>query len=381
MKLRFLSLAGFALLLTCFTSPFLHAQAVGEITGIVTDPSGAVVPGATITATNVATGVPQTTVSTSAGTYTLPRLPVGTYTVTAAAKGFQQAQATEVTLDVSQQREINFTLAVGSVTATVEVSAAPPLINTTNSTLANVVSSEQVENLPLNGRNIEGLMTMQPGIVPYTGGMGWMSNELAGNGNRGETAVGTLDGADTSDAEMGTLQFTNFNLDAIAEFKVQQNNYSAQFGQGAGTLTQIVSKSGTNEFHGSLFEFVRNSTFDARNFFAVNQTNPVTGAELPGTAVPPFKRNEFGGTFGGPIKKDKTFFFVQYAGLRQRLGEPANANVPTAAERTGAVTITGANGTAPDDLQVPLNSLAQSILGSGDDIGAGILGRHPHERL
>lgn len=360
MKLRFFSLAGLILLLACFTSPLLHAQAVGEITGIVTDPSGAVVPSATINATNVATGVAQNTLSTSAGTYTLPRLPVGTYTVTAEAKGFQQAQAKEVTLDVSQQREVNFTLTLGGVTSTVEVSAAPPLIDTTNATLANVVSSEQVENLPLNGRNIEGLMTMQPGVVPSTGGMGWMSNELVGNGNRGETAVGTLDGADTSDAEMGTLQFTNFNLDAIAEFKVQQNNYSAAYGQGAGTVTQIVSKSGGNQFHGSLFEFVRNSVFDARNFFAVNQTN-TAGQEVPGTAVPPFKRNEFGGTFGGPIKKDKTFFFVQYAGLRQRLGEPELAVVPTAAERTGAVTITGANGQA-DDLQVPLNPVAAQVL-------------------
>ncbi|HEV2425251.1 MAG TPA: carboxypeptidase regulatory-like domain-containing protein [Terriglobia bacterium] len=347
MKFRLFALAGFAFLLTCFTSTLLRAQAVGEITGSVTDPSGAVVPGATITATNTATGVPQTTLSTSAGTYTLHRLPVGTYTVAAEAKGFRQAQATQVTLDVSQQREVNFTLAVGGVTATVEVSAAPPLIDTTNATLANVVSSEQVENLPLNGRNIEGLMTMQPGVVPSTGGMGWMSGELVGNGNRGETEVGSLDGSDTSDAEMGTLQFTNFNLDAIAEFKVQQNNYSAQYGQGAGTITQIVSKSGTNQFHGSLFEFLRNSALDARNFF--------------GSTVPILKRNEFGGTFGGPIKKDKTFFFVQYAGYRQRVGEPNLAVVPTPAERTGMVTITGANG-QPDNLQVPLNPIAQSIL-------------------
>jgi hypothetical protein len=350
MKLRSLSLTASVLLLCSFTSSVLHAQAVGEITGIITDPSGAVVASATITATNVATGVAQSTVSTTAGEYTLVRLPVGTYNVTAEAKGFKPAEATQLTLDVSQQREINFTLTVGGVTSTVEVSAAPPLLTTTNATLANVVSSEQVENLPLNGRNIDGLMTMQPGIVPSTGTMGWMNNgaELVGNGNRGETTVGTLDGADTSDAEMGTLQFTNFNLDAIAEFKVQQNNYSAQYGQGAGTLTQIVSKTGTNGFHGSLFEFLRNSAFDARNFFA--------------TTVPPLKRNEFGGTFGGPIKKDKTFFFVQYAGYRQRVGEPNFAVVPTAAERSGAVTVTGANG-QQDNLQVPLNPVAQAVLG------------------
>src|SRR5208337_1432758 len=345
-----LLLATFVLLADC---PLAHAQAVGTITGTVTDPSGAVIAGAKVTATRVETGVAQFTVTTSAGAYTIPSLVVGTYKVEAAAPGFKSGTAEGITLDVAQVRAVDFKLVLAGVTALVEVNAAPPLLNTTNATLAQVVSTEQVENLPLNGRNIEGLMTMQPGVVGYNGAnMGWMSNELAGNGNRGETSVGTLDGADASDAEMGTLQFTNFNLDAIAEFKVQQNNYSAQYGQGAGTITQIVSKSGTNQFHGSLFEFVRNSAFDARNFF--------------GSTVAPFRRNEFGGTFGGPIKKDKTFLFVQYAGLRQRLGEPYNAAVPTAAERTGAVTIPDPSSTSatppPDDLQVPLNSVAQTVL-------------------
>ena len=346
-----LLLAMFVVLAEC---PFAHAQAVGTITGIVTDPSGAVIAGAKVTATRVETGVAQATVTTSAGTYTIPRLVVGTYNVVAEAPGFKSGTAEGITLDVSQERAVDFKLVVAGVTQQVEVTAAPPLINTTNATLAQVVSTEQVENLPLNGRNIEGLMTMQPGVVGYNGAnMGWMSAELSGNGNRGETSVGTLDGADSSDAEMGTLQFTNFNLDAIAEFKVQQNNYSAQYGQGAGTITQIVTKSGTNQFHGSLFEFVRNSAFDARNFFDNG----------PGTAgiVPPFRRNEFGGTFGGPIKKDKTFFFVQYAGLRQRLGEPNNAVVPTAAERTGSVLYTPTGG-SPETLQVPLNPVAQGIL-------------------
>jgi len=226
-----LLLAAGMLLADC---PFVHAQAVGAITGTVADPSGAVIPGAKITATRVETGVSQFTVASGAGTYTIPRLVVGTYNVTAEAAGFKTGTATGITLDVAQERAVDFKLALAGVTSLVEVNAAPPLLNTTNATLSQVVSTEQVENLPLNGRNIEGMMTMQPGIVGYNGAnMGWMSAELAGNGNRGETAVGTLDGADVSDAEMGTLQFTNFNLDAIAEFKVQQNNYSAQYGQPA----------------------------------------------------------------------------------------------------------------------------------------------------
>jgi hypothetical protein len=151
-----------------------------------------------------------------------------------------------------------------------------------------------------------------------------------------------LDNADATDTEMGTPQFWNFNLDAIAEFKVLQNNYSALYGQGGGTITQIVSKTGTNQFHGSAFEFLRNSAFDARNFFS--------------TDVPPFQRNEFGATFGGPIKKDKTFFFGEYAGFRQRLGEPTLMTVPTLAERQGLVTV------GAFTYQVPLNPAAQEIL-------------------
>jgi hypothetical protein len=175
------------------------------------------------------------------------------------------------------------------------------------------------------------------------GQMGWLAPQWISNGNRGETEVATLDGADATDAEMGTVQFWNFNLDAIAEFKVQQGNYSAEFGQGGGSITQIVSKAGSNQFHGSAFEFIRNNALDTHNYFS--------------TVVPPFQRNEFGATIGGPILKGKTFFFGEYAGFRQLLGEPTVISVPTAAERTGLVTI-GSN-----QYQVPLNSVASSILG------------------
>jgi len=318
------------------------AQAVGSITGRVTDPSGAVVANARAVATRVETGVAQSTVTGTAGTYTIANLVVGTYNVTAEASGFKAATATGITLDVSQQRQVDFQLSLPGVASTVEVNTAPPLVDTTDGTIGGLVSEEQVETLPLNGRNISGLVMMQPGMAQDTGSMGWMGPQWIANGNRGETLTGTLDNADISDAEMGTLQFTNFNLDAIAEFKVLQNNYSAQYGQGGGTITEMVSKTGTNQFHGSAFEFVRNSIFDARNYFA--------------TSVPPFKRNEFGVTFGGPIRKEKTYFFGEYAGLRQRLGEPQIVTVPTAGQRQGNVTINGFN------YQVPLNPVAQQIL-------------------
>lgn len=335
------------------------AQAVGAIVGIVTDPSGAVMPGVTITATNEATQVAQSTVTGSAGTYTIPRLLVGTYTVSVEAKGFQKGSTSGITLDVSQQREVSFKLAVLGVAASVTVDTTPALLNTTDATIAGLVSEEQVQNLPLNGRSIEGLVFMQPGVVADTGGMGWMTGQGAGgqwiaNGNRGETMVGTLDNADVSDAEMGTTQFQNFNLDAIAEFKVLQNNYSAEYGQGGGTITQVVSKTGANQFHGSAFEFVRNSAFDARNYFSTS---------TPGfPAVPPFKRNEFGATFGGPIRKEKTFFFVEYAGLRQRLGEPNVVQVPTADQRNGIVAYNYPGDNTVHTFQVPVNSVAASII-------------------
>jgi hypothetical protein len=326
----------------------VHAQAVGAITGTVTDPSGAVIPGAKVTATRVETGVSQSTLTSGAGTYTIPSLVVGTYNVIAGAGGFKTGTATGITLDVAQQRDVDFKLGLAGVTSAVEVNAAPPLLNTTSGSIAGLVSEEQVQTLPLNGRSIDNLVMMQTGMAQDTGSMGWMAPQWISNGNRGETAVATLDNADATDREMGTIQFWNFNLDAIAEFKVQQNNYSAQYGQGAGTITQIVSKTGTNQFHGSAFEFVRNNDFDSRNFFA--------------TSVPPLQRNEFGGVFGGPIKKDKTFFFVEYAGFRQLAGEPTIIPVPTTAERQGQVTIADPVTGQPDQLQVPLNSVAQSIL-------------------
>jgi Carboxypeptidase regulatory-like domain/TonB dependent receptor-like, beta-barrel len=345
-----------ALSLFCFAIVLLvphvaWTQAVGTIVGSVTDPSGAVIAQAKVTATNVATGVSQFTMTTTAGTYAIPNLPVGTYTITAEAPSFAPATITGVTLDVSQQREVGFKLTVRGINQSVEVNTAAPLVNTTDGSLAGLVDEKQVANLPLNGRSIQNLVMMQPGMAQDTGNMGWLAPQWISNGNRGETEQATLDGADASDSEMGTIQFWNFNLDAIAEFKVQQNNYSAEYGHGAGTITQIVSKSGTNDFHGSVFEFIRNSVFDAKNYFS--QVPPF---------VPPFQRNEFGVTFGGPIRKNKTFFFVQYAGFRQRLGEPTNMLVPTSAERLGTVTVTDPHSGQPDMLQVPLNAVAQQVL-------------------
>jgi len=176
----------------------------------------------------------------------------------------------------------------------------------------------------------------------------------AGNGNRGQTNASYLDGIDSSDSEGGGAQFTGFNLDGVSEFKVLQNNFSAEYGRGGGTIVSLVTKSGTNALHGSAFEFVRNSDFDSRNFFS--------------SSVPPFKRNEYGITLGGPVfipkvyhGKNKTFFFGEWAAFRQRRGSPILAAVPTADERKGIFDITGSNG-QPDKLLIPVNPVAQTVL-------------------
>jgi hypothetical protein len=239
------------LMLMSFASARLWGQAVGAIVGTVSDPTGAVVAQARITAIREDTKVAQSAVTSNSGTFVISNLAVGTYTVQVEAGGFASKIITGITLDVSQQRNLDFRLATAGTVETAVVTATPPLINTTDGSLAGLVSEKQVESLPLNGRSIQNLVMLQPGMAQDSGSMGWLSPQWISNGNRGETAVATLDGSDATDAEMGTVQFWNFNLDAIAEFKVQQAKYSAEFGQGGGSITQIVSKSGTNRFHGS----------------------------------------------------------------------------------------------------------------------------------
>jgi len=320
----------------------MWGQAVGVISGTVTDSSGSVISHASVSALRTDTGVSQTTVTNDSGIFSFSNLIVGTYSVTVSAPGFGSKTVANIRLDVSQDRDLPISLGVAATTQTAEVTDAPPALNTSNGQVSGLVTAQQVANLPLNGRSIQNLVMLQPGMAQDQGEMGWLAPQWASNGNRGETAVAQLDGADATDAEMGTIQFWNFNLDAIAEFKVLQANYSAEFGQGGGTITQIVSKSGTNQFHGSTYEYVRNNDFDARNYFS--------------TSVPPFHRNEFGAEVGGPILRNKLFFEGEYAGLRQTLGEPTIVAVPTAAERTGLVTLNGYQ------YQVPLDPTASKVL-------------------
>jgi hypothetical protein len=341
-----------ALALVLFCPAWVPAQAVGEIWGTVHDPSGAVIPHANITAVEQSTGLKYSTLTTDAGNYSLNPLPIGTYKLTGGSSGFKVATITGVTLEVSQQREVNFTLALAASTQEVTVSAAPPLLNTSNATLGGVIGGQQVQTLPLNGRDITLLVQLEPGTVADPNGPSMLnvtgsSGFISSNGTRGMSSITYLDGSDVSDHEYGGSVMTNFNLDAVSEFRVLQNDYSAQYGSGGGSIVLLASKAGTNEFHGSAFEYVRNSDFDARSFFA--------------TTVPPLQRNEFGGAIGGPIVKNNTFFFFDYAGFRQESGNPNFYIFPSAQNRNGVVPITGANG-KPDQLLITLPPAVQTVL-------------------
>ncbi len=348
-RLRFIPLAAAVICLLAVASRQVLGQAVGEITGTVTDPSGAVVPHVQVTAINQATEISQSSFTTSAGAYSIPRLLVGTYTVTAQKSGFRSGLARGITLDVGQVREVIFTLEVGSTKQTVTVTGLPALLNTTNNSLGVTVSGKEVQDLPLYNRDVTNLIETMPGMVANpTGSMGWFTGgSWVSNGNRVETDVATMDGGDDSDMEMGDVPLTNIDLDAVGQMKVLQNDYSAQYGQGGGSITELVTKSGTNQFHGDAFDYVTNSAFDARNFYS--------------TSRPQFDRNMFGATFGGPIIKNNTFFFGSWSGLRYRQTSPTESIVPTTAERNGTVSIAGSNGQT-DILQVPLNPVAKTIL-------------------
>lgn len=310
-----------------------HAQVdTGTIIGTVKDTSGAVVPGAAVTATEINTGIKTDVKSGADGNYVITPLKIGSYTVSVDANGFQKVVQQNVVLNVQATVRVDFSLQVGSVTQTVEVSGAPPLVQTTNASLGTVVGSQQVEELPLNGRRYTDLTALTSGVAkviegPVNGGSSPTNGNTGGsfsvNGTRGDQNNFVLDGIQNNSNDNGDISFLS-SPDAIAEFKIQTTNYSAEFGRSAGGVVNATTKSGTNQFHGEVFEFLRNESMDARGFF-----------EPSNQPKAPYKQNMFGGTLGGPIKKDKTFFFVDYQGNRIHQANTYYETIPTLAERTG----------------------------------------------
>lgn len=315
-------------------SGFAFAQVTtGTISGIVKDSTGAVVPGAALSAKNTNTGITRTTTTDASGRYRVPELMVGDYEVTAAASGFQTAERTGITMTVGREAVVDFTLQVGAVAEKITVSGEAPIVETSNATVANLVNEREMRDLPLNGRSYADLTAIQPGVVSnigvassvFTGGP-----RISINGARAQQSLYLLDGMDIVSPYENVTPVSVLNellgVDAIREFSVLRNNFGAQYGRALGGVINAVTRSGGNDWHGGAFEFLRNSALDAKNFFDRH--------DLP---IPPFKRNQFGGSLGGPIVKDKTFLFLSYEGLRQRLGLSVDGFTPTVEARTQGI--------------------------------------------
>ncbi len=301
----------------------------GSVTifGSVTDSSGAVVPGVAVTVTNTATGVARSTVSDATGNYIVSQLPIGVYSLKAEAQGFKAFLQENIRVQVDENRQINIVMQVGALTESISVAAEITQVETRSGSLREVVDSERIIELPLNGRNPLQLQYLVAGSGGRAGQDQAQNESVSINGSRTNSNNYMLDGGDNHDPYFNTPAIFP-SPDALQEFSIQTNAYSADRGRNAGAFMNAVTKSGANTLHGTLFEFVRNEKLNARNFFA--------------NAVPPFKRNQFGGTVGGPVKKDRTFFFLSYQRTTQR-STPGSvtATVLTPEQRKGDFSASG----------------------------------------
>ncbi|MCI0627438.1 MAG: carboxypeptidase-like regulatory domain-containing protein [Acidobacteria bacterium] len=288
--------------------------------GVIIDPAGTLVPRAVVKVQHLGTGLERETQTEESGTYALNFLPVGAYTVIVEASGFKQARVQNVVLEIGQTRTLDVRLEVGEMQQTVDVVETSPPLDRNSAVIGTVIQSSQVKELPLNGRHWASLMMLAPGAI-NTGEGNQLSIRFVGRARDDNNwTFDSVDATGAKDPRQETAVRLIISMDAISEFRVNSTLYSADSGSGAGGQVQLISRGGTNRFHGSVFEFLRNDAFDARIF-----TDP---GELP-----PFRLNQFGGNFGGPLRKDKTFFFVNYEGIRQHQGLTLPDFVPSAAFR------------------------------------------------
>lgn len=311
----------------CVSVGALTAQTdTGTITGIVTDTSGATVPGASIQAVNQANGLEYDTQSNDSGNYVLAAMPIGTYDLTATSDGFQTLFRPNVTLNAGTRARVDVELQVGSVTETVEVTAELPLLESETSSLGQAIENTTITQMPLNGRNYQELAVLTAGVLPSRR-QNFVEDAFSVNGAGFDQNVFTLDGADNNNYFSGVVVASNQavkpSIDAIQEFKMETHNYGAEFGRGGGAIVQVTTKSGTNEYHGTAFEFLRNEKLDANDFFN------------SGRAQPPYRQNQFGATFGGPLVKDRMFYFGSYEGTRIREKLTRLSIIPTPAQVGG----------------------------------------------
>lgn len=323
----------------CLLGASLTAQiTTGTISGTVVDSTGGAIPGASVAILHEDTGVTRTVQTDAAGHYTAPQLSVGKYRLTASREGFQTQVRSGIELTIGREAVANFEFAVGAVSQTVEVTGEAPLVQTTESTMSYLVGDQTIRDLPLNGRDVSQLILLNPAVIENHNGKWGAPDKGYGlrfsiSGMRGEDNAFLLDGSYINDfyrhlpaSPTGALT----GVETVREFQMLTASFSAAYGRALGGVFNAVSKSGTNGWHGDAYEFLRNSDLDARNFYDV------------GSGPPPFRRNQFGATAGGPIRRDKIFFFTAYEGLRQSLGQTGIANVPDLNARKGIL----ANGTA-----------------------------------
>src|SRR5467141_554264 len=323
-----------------------HAQAVGAaLSGLITDEHGGAVPGATVSIKNVGTGVVREVSSNGDGFYSAPNLLPGTYEVRVTAQGFQTSIQKDIQLTVGAQQALNLSLKVGQLNQTVQVSAAPPDVQTASSTISATVDSTTMRELPLNGRDWTSLATLEPGVtsIPNQAGTGFSANkgnrgfgnQLSDAGHRANENSYRVNGRsinDYSNGAPGGATGLNLGVDGIQEFSVLTTNYTAEYGRTSGAVINAITKSGTNDFHGTAFFFDRDKIFDAKNFFD------------PAGPIPPFRRVQFGGSGGTAIVKDKTFVYGSYEGVRQNRPGSQQIRVPTQEARGGMLCVTsGAN--------------------------------------
>src|SRR2546425_2418171 len=327
------------LFVICFAVGTIRGQVSASVSGRVEDSSGAALPGATVTVTSLETGASRSLRTDEAGTYRVLSLPVGRYEVKAEAAGFKSAFRTGVTLGVGEQALVNLKLEVGAVQDEVAVIGDASVVNTTTASVSGLVGEREVKDLPLNGRSFDNLITLNPGAVNYSA---LKSGPSVGSG---EGAYFTVAGRRPYDNLflLNGIEYTGssnigitpggvsgqlLGIDAVREFNVVSDTYSAEYGKRAGGQVSVVTQSRSNQMHGAGFEFLRNSALDARNFFdrKAQPTDP---------RLPPFRRNQFGGSLGGPIKQDKMFLFGNYEGFRHSLGLSNIAFVPDNDARQG----------------------------------------------
>jgi len=328
LSLRFQRLLTIAVMLV-LASPFARAAVTGSISGTVTDPTGAIMPGVSVVALDTDTGIQSSTQTNAAGFYNFPALPTGHYEIRITEKGFEEYRQTGLVIDVNTALRVDATMKVGSVNQEVSVAATAVHVETTNTQMGEVIGNTKMTTLPLNGRSYTDLLALQPGVAPTTSGEG-SGMAVSGNLNSGALSVsGQREGANGFIVNGGNAEDRLYNntaiipnLDSIAEFRILTNNADAEYGNYSGGLINVITKQGTNQFHGDAFEFVRNPHLDSRNFFSSSR----------GT----YHQNMFGGTFGGPVMRDKVFFFTDYQGTRLVQGVDSGAiPVPSSDDKGG----------------------------------------------